>query len=61
MAVIEPGATPTAAVTQAIGAASMCWEHVHRAGQFRSDEARQIVDELCAYLGFPDSTVSEQQ
>lgn len=38
------------AVGQAIGAASMCWEHVEDAGVFDSTRAKQIVDELVQYF-----------
>lgn len=38
------------AVGQAIGAGSMCWEHVDRAGVFQSDQAKIIVDELVRFI-----------
>ena len=38
------------AIGEAIGAASMCWEHPERAGVFNSERASQIVDELMALL-----------
>jgi len=43
-------------VQQAIGAASMCWEHVDRAGVFQEGQAREISDALLAKLraGMPD-------
>lgn len=37
-------------VGEAIGAASMCWEHVERAGVFDSERASAIVDSLMAAL-----------
>lgn len=38
--------TLASAVYQAIGAASVCWEHVDRAGVFESDAAKLIGDML---------------
>lgn len=38
------------AVGQAIGAASACWENLSGAGIFESTRAKQIVDELVAYI-----------
>jgi hypothetical protein len=38
------------AVGQAVGAASMCWEHVDRAGVFDDQRARAVADALLAYL-----------
>ena len=38
------------AVHQAIGAASMCWEHVDRAGVFESDRAAEIAAALLAEI-----------
>ena len=32
------------------GAASMCWEHVERAGVFESDEASKLADEAMERL-----------
>lgn len=37
-------------VFQAIGAASMMWEHPERAGVFESDRAKTLGDELLARL-----------
>jgi len=34
-------------ITQAIGEASMCWEHVEKAGTFDSDRASKISQKLC--------------
>lgn len=38
------------AVYQTVGAASMCWEHVEKAGEFKSDRAREIGRELIDWL-----------
>jgi hypothetical protein len=38
------------AIGQAIGAASMCWEHPENAGVFDSTRAVELVDELIAFL-----------
>lgn len=38
------------AIGEAIGAASMCWKHVERAGVFDSTRAAMIADELEALL-----------
>jgi hypothetical protein len=40
----------TTAVFQAIGSASMCWEHVDRAGVFHSERAKWVGDGLMAWL-----------
>ena len=39
-----------AAVFQAIGAASMCWETIERAGVFNSDRTKEIAEDLLAFL-----------
>jgi hypothetical protein len=44
------------AVYQAIGAASMCWEDVAKAGVFDSDRAKAIGDALLAKVAAPHST-----
>lgn len=36
---------------QAVGAASMCWEHVEKAGVFDSDRAKAIAEEVVSRLG----------
>lgn len=41
---------PLQAILLAIGAASMCWEHVDRAGVFQSQDASAIADVLYAHL-----------
>lgn len=41
------------AVYQAIGAASMCWEDVAKAGVFDSDRAKAIGDALLAKVAAP--------
>jgi hypothetical protein len=33
-------------IGQAVGAASMCWEHPERAGVFKVEQATAIVDEV---------------
>lgn len=38
------------AVYQAVGAASMCWQHVDHAGVFDDARARWVADGLLAYL-----------
>lgn len=49
------------AVMQAVGAASMCWEHVEGAGVFDSDRAVRVGDLLVAFIqdGI-DQALSEQ-
>lgn len=42
--------TADAAITVAIGAGSMCWEHVERAGVFESGQASLIAEALAAHL-----------
>lgn len=42
--------TVSGAVAQAIGAASMCWEHVDQAGVFNGVHARRVHDGIMAYL-----------
>lgn len=42
--------TPEAAIYQALGAASMCWEHVEKAGVFQSDRASKIGEALLTRL-----------
>lgn len=37
-------------IAQAIGAGSMCWENVKKAGVFDSERASQIVDEVVANI-----------
>lgn len=37
-------------VYQAVGAASMQWEHVDQAGTFKSEQAAQIAGELCVAI-----------
>lgn len=37
-------------IGEAIGAASMCWEHPERAGVFDSQGASRIVDEVMTTL-----------
>lgn len=41
----------SAAVFQALGAASVCWEHMEGTGIFQSDRAKAIGDELVEVLG----------
>ncbi len=38
------------AVFTCLGAASMCWETLNGAGVFQSDRARDIGDELVAFI-----------
>jgi hypothetical protein len=40
-------------VGEAVGLASMCWEHPEKAGVFDSDLARRIVDEVLEALHGP--------
>jgi hypothetical protein len=40
-------------VGQAVGAASMCWEHVEAAGVFDDRKARAVVEALLEYLRAP--------
>jgi len=37
-------------INRSIGAASMCWDHVERAGIFDSTRAKQISDSLAKEL-----------
>jgi hypothetical protein len=37
-------------IGQAVGAASMCWMNVERAGEFDSTRASAIVDEIMDHL-----------
>lgn len=46
----EDGSLPSA-VGIIIGAASMCWEHVDRAGVFQPDRASALIDLLLSYTG----------
>lgn len=39
-----------AAIRQALGSASMCWEHVERAGVFHPDEANRIANGLLEWV-----------
>lgn len=41
---------PEAAIFQAVGSASMCWESVEKAGVFDSDQAKVIAEGLIDYL-----------
>ena len=41
------------AVFEAVGTASMCWEHVDRAGVFDTRLAAQVAEDLLAYLRGP--------
>jgi hypothetical protein len=47
------GLTIQEAVFQAIGAASVCWEHPEKAGVFDSDRAKDIGNGLLDRLGLP--------
>jgi hypothetical protein len=57
-----PDDTPVhTAVGEAVGAASVCWEHVDQAGVFDSERASRIVDDLLTFLrrktlGLTDTT-----
>lgn len=42
--------TPREAVFQALGAASVCWEQIERAGVFESTRAKEIGDALVSRL-----------
>jgi len=37
-------------INRTVGAASMCWDHVERAGIFDSTRAKQIADSLAKEL-----------
>lgn len=37
-------------IGEAVGAASMCWEHPEKAGEFDSVKATEIVDEVMHIL-----------
>lgn len=39
------------AVCQALGAASVCWEHPEGAGEFNPDQCVAIANELCKFIG----------
>jgi hypothetical protein len=47
---IEPGTDAAEAVFLALGAASVCWQDLTRAGRFDSERATRIGEELLAYL-----------
>jgi hypothetical protein len=38
------------AIMEAIGAASMCWEHPEQAGVFQNERAAEIGEELLTFL-----------
>jgi hypothetical protein len=40
----------TAAVYQAVGAASVCWSDMTGTGTFREDRARHVAEELLSYI-----------
>lgn len=44
--------TPTQAVFQALGAASVCWEHIEDAGIFESTRAKKIGEDLIEALQY---------
>jgi hypothetical protein len=46
----QPGDQLMTAVFQAVGSASMCWEHIDRAGVFHSERAKWVGDGLLAWL-----------
>ena len=46
----EHADTPLELLQQLVGAASMCWEHVDRAGVFLSTEAGELADEALERL-----------
>lgn len=46
----EPGADRDAAIFQAIGAASVCWDNPRGSGVFDSDQAKAVADGLIRYL-----------
>lgn len=41
---------PEEAIFQALGAASVCWEHMEKAGIFHSERAKFIGDQLIERL-----------
>lgn len=46
----KPGDQLAAAVFQALGSASMCWDNVGGAGVFLSDQAKWVGDGLLAWM-----------
>jgi len=46
----RPGDQLITAVFQAVGSASMCWEHVDRAGVFLTDRAKWVAEGLIDWL-----------
>lgn len=49
------------AVFQALGAASMCWEHVDKAGVFQSERAKAIGDALLNKIALDTLLVEEKK
>ncbi len=37
-------------IYQDIGQASMCWEHIDRAGVFQTEDACKIAFDLCSFI-----------
>lgn len=37
-------------IGECVGEASMCWEHVDRAGAFDAEHAIEIIDRICARI-----------
>jgi hypothetical protein len=48
----EPGIVPSLreVVFQALGAASVCWDDIEKAGVFQSEKAKEIGDALVAWI-----------
>jgi hypothetical protein len=47
----EADVTIEEALGQALGAASMCWEHPEAAGEFNTERATRIYAQMMAFLG----------
>jgi len=50
---LDDAKTSQEAVFQAIGAASVCWEHMDGTGVFDSDKAKEIGEELMEWMNRP--------
>jgi hypothetical protein len=46
----DGGLDLSGAVFQALGAASMCWDKIEKAGVFHSDRAKEIGEALIAFI-----------
>ena len=50
MSFLDKATTLEEAVFQALGAASVCWENIDKAGVFKSERARDIGMELLEWI-----------